>query len=355
MAQMYTDRHPPASGGAGPRGTAAVLEDLPWRPADVQDGALGGAKGISDGAHRELVSAKLPLRRRSPMILTEYAVSAVIIVAATFLVIPALSARAVEDGDAPVLWLGAAGMIAAAAATLFVGPVSAHTTAAIPRLGDIVRRGVRVLGSDRRFRRYASTQLLFVPITLGATFYALHVPTGSADRTDSVPAVVVCTTTGLLIGSILWRFVHRRAGVRGMLVGSALMALSAAGICVLAHATGLWLQPWVQGLMFLLAAAADQAVYAASIEWIGELAGEHDRPMWWGSLRRPRRSRRRWPASCWARSPNTPAPPGQCWSCSASTRSPSWQRYARRTRRTGHRQLRKCLPNPIQQRRLIRT
>lgn len=247
----------------------------------IVSAALGIAKGICDGAHRELVSAKLPVRRRSGMILTEYAIGAVVIGVATLVVLPVLCGRGARDGDVTVLWFGAAGMVAAAAAALLVGPVHAHASAVIPRLGDTVRRGVVVMKSQRWFRWYALTQLLFVPITLGATFYALHMPVHSADGRGSLPLVVVCASLGLLIGSYLWRAVHRVAGVRGMLIGGALMAVCSAGICVLAHAVGWWSQGWVwvHGLLFLLAAAADQAVYAASIEWIGMFADEYDRPI----------------------------------------------------------------------------
>ncbi len=238
---------------------------------------LGMAKGICDGAHRELVSALLPLERRSPMILTEYAVSAAVIAAATLMVIPALSG--LGDVDVTVLWLGAAVMVAAATAALFVGPVHAHAGAAIPRLVDTVRRGLCVAKSQPWFRRYAVTQLLFVPITLGATFYALHIPAGSPGAGGSLPTVVVSASAGLLLGSYLWRAVHRAAGMRGMLVGASLMACGAAVVCVLAHEAGLWSQVWVHGLIFLLAAAADQAVYAAGIEWIGTFAEEYDRPV----------------------------------------------------------------------------
>lgn len=244
--------------------------------------ALGIGKGISDGSHAELVSAKLPHPRRSQLILSQYAVSALIVVGATLLVMPAVSRGDVASGHVTVLWLGAAGMIAAAAAALWVGPVHAHAAVAIAGVREMFRRGVHVVRSERWFRRYLATQLLFVPIGLGTTFYALHASARDGAATGSVQVLVVCASVGLLVGSYAWRAVYRAAGVRGMLVVSALTAVAAAVLCMLGQASGTWSHPWVHGFVFLLAAAADQAVYAAAIAWIGMSAAEHERPILMG-------------------------------------------------------------------------
>jgi hypothetical protein len=246
----------------------------------VISAALGIAKGISDGAHAELVSANLPRKRRSQLILGEGAISALVVVTATLLVVPALSDRRVDGGDVTVLWLGAAAMIAAAVAAGFVGPVHAHSAVRIARIREMLRKGVRVVRSERWFRRYAVTQLLFVPVSLGTTFYSLHAAEQSGG-TKGLPVLVICASVGVLIGSYLWRAVYRAAGVRGMLVGSSLMAVSAAVACIFGQASGNWSQAWVHGLVFLLAAAADQAVWASAIAWLG-MAPEHDRPMLMG-------------------------------------------------------------------------
>lgn len=243
----------------------------------VASAALGIAKGISDGAHAELVSAKLPGTRRSQLILGEYAISAVVVAAATLAVVPLLSRTLPASPDAIVLWLGAVGMLGAAVAALFVGPIHAHTARIIPRISDVFRRGIRVARSQRWFRRYTLIQLLFVPVTLGTTFYVLYAP----ERTQTggrLSLLVISGSAGLLTGSYVWRVVYRRRGVRGMLVGSSLTAISAAVICTLAQVSGTWPQVWIHGPVLALAAAADQAVYAAAIAWMGASADEHDRP-----------------------------------------------------------------------------
>ena len=72
---------------------AAISADRAWFINVVflvTAAGVGLAKGVSDGAYAELIAAKLPHRRRSQLVLGEGAGSAVIVVAATLLVLPAL-------------------------------------------------------------------------------------------------------------------------------------------------------------------------------------------------------------------------------------------------------------------------
>lgn len=62
-----------------------------------------------------------------------------------------------------------------------------------------------------------------------------------------------------------------------MLIGSTGMAVAAGVVCVAAHPLELWSQTWVHGLVFALTAASNQALLAASTEWLGTIAKERDR------------------------------------------------------------------------------
>jgi hypothetical protein len=243
---------------------------------------LGIGKGISDGAHAELVSAQLPHQRRSELILSEGATSALIVVTTTLVVVPTLSAGNPSNGQLTVLWLGAAFMIVAAAASLISGPVRAHADAPIPGLRETFRLGLRVIRSERWFGRYVLTQLLFVPLGLGTMFYSLHAADRNGDTKATLIVVVVCTGAGMLVGSYLWRGIYRAGGVRGMLVTSSLMAVAAAKFCIFAHVLGIWPQTWACGLVFVIAVVSNQAVWASAIAWLGMFAPERDRPMLMG-------------------------------------------------------------------------
>ncbi|KQH75524.1 hypothetical protein AO501_24875 [Mycobacterium gordonae] len=234
---------------------------------------MGVVRGICDGTYRELVAAMLPAHRQGALILTECAVSAVIIVFATLLVVPALSGPG--DRELTVLSIGAASMFAASAAGVLIGAFPVRSGAVVPRFGDAMRRTSVIVTSQPAFRKYAIAQAIFIPISLSPTFYALHAPTDGGH--SNLSAVIVSSAVGLLVGAVLWRVVHRAAGIRGMLIGSTGMAVAAGVVCVAAHLLELWPQTWVHGLVFALTAAGNQALLAASTEWLGTIAKERDR------------------------------------------------------------------------------
>jgi hypothetical protein len=262
---------------------AAVSADRAWFINVVflvTAAGVGLAKGVSDGAHAELIAANLPHRRRSQLVLGEGAGSAVIVVAATLLVLPD-STGGSANGHVMVLWMGAAGMIGAAIVAYVGGPVHHHAGVPIHGIGGMVRRGVRVVRSQRWFRTYVLTQVAFVPVGLSTMFYGLYATSRSGGGVN-VLVFVGFSSIGVLLGVYLWRVVHRAWGIRGMLVASSLMAVATAILCIVAHVLGVWSQTWLCGLVFALAAAANKAVWASAIEWLASFAHEHDRALLMG-------------------------------------------------------------------------
>lgn len=172
-------------------------------------------------------------------------------------------------------------MLAAAAAALHVGPVQTTVTFRPARLSEMFRQGYAVTRSQLWFRQYVIIQLLFVPVSLGATFYSLHAANQRAEP-HRVELLVMFSSAGMLIGCFLWRAVYRAFGVRGMLIVSSLLAVTAALLCLHTHIVGLWHHPLVHGSVLLLAVMADQAIYAAAVTWIDRFAAEQERTMLMG-------------------------------------------------------------------------
>lgn len=102
-----------------------------------------------------------------------------------------------------LLWLGAAGLVCSGIAALFVGPmrsVSVTTATRMP-LREIYWMGFAIARSQPWFRRYMTTYLLFVPISLGTTFFSLR----AAQSNGSLHVLVILSSIGLVVGSMLWR------------------------------------------------------------------------------------------------------------------------------------------------------
>ena len=89
--------------------------------------------------------------------------------------------------------------------------------------------------------------------------------------------LVILSSIGLVFGSPLWRKVYQLFGVRGMMLGSSLLSITAATLTLVAESCGQWAHIWAYGTVFLLATVAGQAVFAAAISWISVVAAESDR------------------------------------------------------------------------------
>lgn len=117
-----------------------------------------------------------------------------------------------------------------------------------------------------------------MPISLGATFYSLHTAEDHADDAGTLHILVIATSAGLIVGAVLWSFVHRsRFAARGMLVASVLVSSSAAVLCIVGEAIDAWSEPWMHGVVILMATVANQAILTAATTWINIFAAEHQR------------------------------------------------------------------------------
>ena len=250
----------------------AVVADLGVGIATVflaTSTAIGIANGLSKVAFSDVVSIKLCEIHRSDLVLIQAAAGAMLAVASTLLLVPMLDRNNPVSDHANLLWLGAGALSVAAIAAVMVGPVHAQAPHKPRRIRDVYREGIAIARTHRWFRGYAVTQLAFVPISLGATFYSLHSATKHGDQPGSLHVLVIAVGLGMVIGSQLWRKVHRsRSGVRGMLVLSAAVGCAAAGICITAQFLNDWTGLWAHGVVILLATVANQAILAASISWI---------------------------------------------------------------------------------------
>lgn len=240
--------------------------------------ATGITNAVSKVAASDIVSSRISDVRRGDLLLSQGAVGALIAIAATLLVAPLLAGRDPVAGHVDLLWLGSAGMAVAAIFAVFVGP-NEYKTDEFParKIRHIYRQGLVVARSHQWYRRYTLSQLSFVPISLGTTFYSLHASELHADESGSLHVLVAFTSLGLVVGSALWRIVYRRYGARGMLLGSASLGSTAALICLVAGVEGMWSEVWVHGVVFLLATVSNQAIFTAALAWMNAYAPDHHR------------------------------------------------------------------------------
>lgn len=238
----------------------------------------GVVAGIATVAWSEVISGTLGQDRRNDLVLAQGAIGALIAVITTLLLLPFLSERDPAHSHLDVLWLGASGLLAAAIAAVFIGPVRTAATRDTPvTLRSTYRQGLAAARSQSWFRRYAAVQMLFVPVSLGTVFYSIHASVTFSDTAGSLHVVVIATSIGLVAGALLWRVVSRILGVRGMLVISAALGSTAAVISASTEVLHETHHVWLFGLVFVLATIASQAVFTAGLTWVAAYAPEHHR------------------------------------------------------------------------------
>lgn len=240
--------------------------------------AMGLASGVGNVAFTDLASNMLSDGRRGDLLLGQGAMGSVVATTITVLVVPMLGHDPLRQG-VDLLLFGAAGLAIAGITAVFIEPV--QTRLVNVRMSPLatIRTGLRVARATAWFRRYALTQLAFVPVALGSTFYSLR----AAQAHDQLPVVVVVSSLALVVGARLWRAVYRRFGVRGMLTGSASASSAAAAGCLVAESADWWSSGWVPATVVALAVVGSQAVYTASVTWIGILADTRHRALLLGA------------------------------------------------------------------------
>ncbi len=239
--------------------------------------AIGVASGLSKVAFSELISDKLPQRRRSDLVLNQGALGAVAAVLITVLLVPYLAQREPQNSQLDLLWMGSACFVGAAVLTTFVGPVTSGVGKGSLSFVETYRQGLATARSQRWFRRYAALMVVFVPVSLGTPFYSVHASVNHAGSAGSLHVLVISASTGLVAGALFWRAVTRRVGVRAMLVISAALGSAAALICVIIEYRQEWNHVWIYAVVFVLATVANQAIFNAGLIWINAYAADEHR------------------------------------------------------------------------------
>lgn len=252
---------------------------VPWNsrlvgPVFMLTSALGGVVvALSAVAYTDMISSKLVAARRGQLFLTQGAAGSTLATFVTLLIVPMLGNGNQLAAYHYLLWLGAAALFGSAVAALFVGPMRRTASTKHSSLRETYRQGFAAARSQRWFRQYALTYLLFAPITLGTSFYSLR----AAKHSGTLSALVIVSSIGLVVGSVAWRKVYSRFGVRGMLLGSASLSSAGALLSIVAETSGQWYHMWAYGTVFLLATVSGQPVVAAAVSWISAFAAEEHR------------------------------------------------------------------------------
>jgi MFS family permease len=238
---------------------------------------VGGAMGVTNNAYVEIISRMLTATRRNDLVLNQQALGAILTITATLLLIPLLPNRDAVDSHLDLLWFGAAAMAIAFAAAMRVGPTTSGTVSPPRRITEDFREGLAVVRTVRWYRVFLTAQIVFVPIAVNETFFALRTALAHVNTAGSLHMIVISSAAALIAGSFLWRTVFRRFGVRGMLVSSAIISCVAAVLCAANEVIPARPHLWAYGVVFFLVVLSNAAIAAATVSWISAFAADEQR------------------------------------------------------------------------------
>lgn len=236
---------------------------------------IGTVTGSSQVVSPMAMSALLTAQQRGDVMLKQAGYSGALVVLITAFTAGHLLPDAPRWHDADLLWLSAGAMVVGALCCAAVRAPGVELAKGPARMLDTLRQGCSQLQANPWLRRFLVTNLVFIPVILTPTFYAIYAAAflGASIKVDQF---LVFVGVGLLVGIPLWRTVRGRFGARGVYLCSALISVAAAGLCV---ATQQWhIVPglWAFGPAMLLSAVANQALLPAAYDWIFGHAADLD-------------------------------------------------------------------------------
>ncbi len=159
----------------------------------------GVVVAVSRVAYLDLISSRLSAVRRGELLLVKGAIGSVMATVVALLLVPVLAHGSKLAYHRDLLWLGAVGLAASGVAALFIGPVRSISVRTRMSMRDTYRQGFAVARSEPWFRRYVITSLLFAPVSMGTTFYALR----TAHQGGGLHVLVIVSSIGFVLGSPL--------------------------------------------------------------------------------------------------------------------------------------------------------
>ncbi|WP_431232662.1 hypothetical protein ACQ856_25155 [Mycolicibacterium psychrotolerans] len=239
---------------------------------------IGIVTGSSQVVSPMAMSALLSAQQRGDVMLKQAGYSGALVVLITAFTAGRLLPDFPRWHDADLLWISVAAMVVGAVCCATLRTPGVHLAKGPARMVDTLRQGRSQLRANRWLRRFLTTNLVFVPVVLTPTFYAIYAAEllGSSLNVDQF---LVFVGVGLLAGIPLWRVVRRKFGARGVYLCSALISMAAASLCIASQQWHIVPGLWAFGPAMLLSAVANQALLPAAYDWIFDHADSADAPV----------------------------------------------------------------------------
>jgi len=233
------------------------------------------ARGLSSVSSKDVVGKTIPKTRRGRLTGTKSSVSGALTVAVGVAIAGALSGEtapariAVLVAAAAALWLIAVGIFA------FVREEPGATEGGANAVREAIAR-LKILRTDRAFRRFVLTRALFVSTALAGPYYVL-LAREYGEGGLLLGSFIVASGLASAASSLVWGAFADRSSRTVLVVAAALASLLGVAMFVLDRGGALAALPWLAPAAYFLLAIAHSGVRIGRKTYVLDLAGGQKR------------------------------------------------------------------------------
>jgi len=229
---------------------------------------VGLLSGIASIAVVEVMSSSLATSEKAALSVVQSTGGAVLTLVITIVLGLFFLDPNGRDAHIALLWIGITAMLVASLSLLRIRPNGSG--AAIEQHSISILDALRSR-PDRKHpwvREFLITQVLFLSIALGTSFYSVHGATLHGQKSEALHYIVAVTAVGSLLFTALWTLSRHKATIRGLLLTAAVLGVFAAVAALIADYSGAEALPILSGVVIVFAAAGGAATSSTRSTWM---------------------------------------------------------------------------------------
>ena len=237
---------------------------------------VGLLSGVASIAVVEVMSSSLASSEKSALGVVQSTGGAVLTLAITVVLGVFFLDPNGRDAHIALLWVGITAMIVAALSLLRIRPTGSGPATRNKPVGILTALRSRPDRKNPWVRQFLITQVLFLSIALGTSFYSVHGATLHGQKSEALHYIVAVTAIGSLLFTALWTLSRHKATIRGLLLTAAALGVCAAVAALIADYSGAQALPILSGIVIVFAAAGAAATSSTRSTWMYHNLGEED-------------------------------------------------------------------------------
>lgn len=233
------------------------------------------ARGLTSISSKDVIGKTIPKKRRGRLTGAKSAVAGVLTLGVGFGVVRLVGEDAPAESIAGLILGAAALWIIASGVFAFVREEAGATEGGRNGFPEAMKR-LKVLATDKAFRRFVITRSLFVATALAGPYYVLLAREYGSGGT-LLGFFIVASGLASALSSLIWGAFADRSSRNVLMVAAAIASVLGVAMFILDRTGALQAAPWLSPIAFLLLAIAHAGVRIGRKTYVLDLAGGQKR------------------------------------------------------------------------------